>query len=437
MTATHQTAPGGTTADGTATGEREEIITGCDAVAQALRLLDVDVLAGYPIRPYDSVMTAVSKMIANGQMDAEFIVAESEHSQFEIGKHASLVGARSFIGSSGVGWMYGMEALVVTASLRLPVVALVGNRALDDPGAFGVEHNDALMVRDSGWLLYWVESAQEALDTTLMAYRVAEDKRVMLPCALSMDGAFLTHSQHIVRVPDGELVRRFVPPYDLGDRRFHPDNPISVAPQFNEDWVMEARRQSDAAMRRARAVIREATEDFARVFGRGPQDPYLDTYRMEDAEYALLGMGTVGMVGKVAVDRLRAAGQKVGFVRIKWFRPFPRPELRSVLRGLKGVGVVDRDYSFGSSSHGGVLYTEVAAALFPEQRTPVLVPFIAGLGGREVSVENMQEMQEVVERVTARGERDASCRWIGVRGPDADPRATADDNRENVEEGAP
>ncbi|HZV50183.1 MAG TPA: pyruvate ferredoxin oxidoreductase [Candidatus Dormibacteraeota bacterium] len=416
-----------TTTRGTVTspaeaGEREEIITGCDAVAQALRLLDVDVLAGYPIRPYDSVMSAVSKMIANGQMDAEFIVAESEHSQFEIGKHASLVGARSFIGSSGVGWMYGMEALVVTASLRLPVVALVGNRALDDPGAFGVEHNDALMVRDTGWLLYWVETAQEALDTTLLAYRVAEDPRVMLPCALSMDGAFLTHSQHIVRVPDAELVRRFVPPYDLGDRRFHPDNPVSIAPQFNEDWVMEARRQADAAMRRSRAVIQEASREFVRVFGRGAQDPFLDTYRMEDAEYALVGMGTVGMVGKVAVDRLREQGRKVGFVRIKWFRPFPGPELRSLLGGLRGVGIVDRDYSFGSNAHGGVLYTEVAAALYPEPRRPRLVPFIAGLGGREVSVENLQEMQEVVEQVVAGQEQEVTCRWIGVRGPREDPR---------------
>jgi pyruvate ferredoxin oxidoreductase alpha subunit len=332
--------------------------------------------------------------------------------------------------------MYGMEALVVTASLRLPVCALVGNRALDDPGAFGVEHNDALMVRDTGWLLYWVESAQEALDTTLLAYRVAEDKRVMLPCALSMDGAFLTHSQHIVRVPDPGPVGRYVPAYDLGDRQFHPDNPISIAPQFNEDWVMEARRQADNAMRRARGVIQEATAEFHQVFGRGPADPFVDSYRMEDAEYALIGMGTVGMVGKVAVDRMRAAGKKVGFLRVKWFRPFPRPELRTLLRNVKGVGVVDRDYSFGSSSHAGVLYSEVAAALYPEPRRPVLVPFIAGLGGREVSVENMQEMEDTVEQVTARGEQDLTCQWIGVRGPETDPRYDGTQNPEAPEGGA-
>jgi pyruvate ferredoxin oxidoreductase alpha subunit len=189
-------------------------------------------------------------------------------------------------------------------------------------------------------------------------------------------------------------------------------------------------------MRRARGVIKEATADFHRVFGRGPEDPFVDSYRMEDAEYALIGMGTVGMVGKVAVDRLRAQGKKVGFLRVKWFRPFPRPELRSLLRNLKGVGVVDRDYSFGSNSDAGVLYTEVAAALYPEPQRPVLVPFIAGLGGREVSAENIQEIADITEQVTARGEQDATCQWIGVRGPEADPRYAAGTSPEPAEGGA-
>lgn len=416
VTVVQSPASGAETQDGRSP-EDEEILTGCEAVAEALRLADVDVLAGYPIRPYDTVMATVAKMIADGRMDAEFIIADSEHSQFEIGKHASLVGARSFIGSSGVGWMYGMEALVVTASLRLPVVALVGNRALDDPGAFGVEHNDALMVRDTGWLLYWVESAQEALDMTLFAYRLAEDHRVMLPCALSMDGAFLTHSQHVVRVPVCELVERFIPPLDLGDRRLHPDNPQSVAPQFNEDWVMEARRQSDAAMRRAHGVIQEIAGEFESAFGRGWEDPFVEAYRLEDAEYVLVGMGTVGMVGKVAVDRMRSEGKDVGFLRVKWFRPFPSDEIRAALGGCKGVGIVDRDYSFGSNAYGGVLYTEIAAALFPLPSRPVLAPFIAGLGGREVSVEDMVAIEAMVEQASVRPRGEVDCRWIGVRGP--------------------
>ena len=182
-------------------GEREELISGSEAIARACALADVDVITAYPIRPYDTVMQFVSKLIANGELKCEYIVAESEHSQFEIVKHASAVGARVFAGSSGVGWFYAFEALAVTCGLRLPMVAMVGNRALDDPGAFGCEHNDALAVRDLGWMLNWVATAQEAMDTAFMAWRVAEDPRIFLPCAISTDGAFLTHSQQLSRFP--------------------------------------------------------------------------------------------------------------------------------------------------------------------------------------------------------------------------------------------
>src|ERR671936_2802413 len=165
--------------------EKELLISGSEAVAEGLALADIDVVTGYPIRPYDTVIQAIAKKISGGQLVAEYIVAEGEHSQFEIVKHASTVGARVFCGSSGVGWAYAMECLVVTPPLRVPMVCLVGNRALDDPGAFGVEHNDALFVRDLGWMLVWIDTSQEAIDTTLLAYRIAEDRRGLLPLALS------------------------------------------------------------------------------------------------------------------------------------------------------------------------------------------------------------------------------------------------------------
>ena len=174
--------------------EREELLSGTDAVAEAVRLADVDVFSAYPIRPYTGVMDKLAKFIADGKFDAEYIIADGEHSQFEIAKHGSSVGARAFAGSSGTGWLYAMEALAATSTDRLPVVALVGNRALDDPGAFGVEHNDAMLVRDLGWLIVWAATAQEALDTTLIAYRVAEDPKVRMPCAVAIDGGYLTHS---------------------------------------------------------------------------------------------------------------------------------------------------------------------------------------------------------------------------------------------------
>src|SRR5919202_4162224 len=328
-----------------ATGEETSLSTGSEAIAVACKLADVDVITAYPIRPYDTVMQYVAKLNANGEMDCEYIVAESEHSQFEIVKHASAVGARVFCGAWGVGWMYGMECWGVTPPLRVPMVALVGNRALDDPGAFGVEHNDALVVRDLGWLLCWIDTSQEALDTTLIAYRVAEDRRVFLPLAISADGAFLTHSQALTLVPPKEKVDRFLPRYDRGDLLLHPDNPITVAPQANEDWVIEIRRQNDEAMKRAVGFIEEAYAAFRRVFGRGPENPWFEEYMADDAEVILIGMGTISLPIKVAIREMRSQGKKVGLVRLRWFRPFPTEQLVKALSKASAIGVIDRDYS--------------------------------------------------------------------------------------------
>lgn len=394
--------------------EQELLITGSEAVAVACKLADVDVITAYPIRPYDTVMQYVSKLIADGELDAEYIVAESEHSQFEIAKHASAVGARVFCGSSGVGWMYAMESITVTPSLRIPMLALVGNRALDDPGAFGVEHNDALAARDLGWMLVWVDTAQEALDTALIAWRVAEDRRVFLPCGLCCDGAFLTHSQALVRVPSQEKVRRFLPPYDRGDLLLHPDNPITVAPQANEDWVMEIRRQTDEAMRRAKQVLREAVAEFEQIFGRRYGNPFFEEYMTEDADVVLVGMGTVSMPCRVAIRQLRQEGKKVGMVRIRWFRPFGAEELAATLSRFKAVGVIDRDYPGGGPHFSGAVANEVRAALYPAPQHPPVLGFIAGLGGREVTVPDIRRMVDMLYKAAA-GEPQPLTTWIGVR----------------------
>jgi len=393
--------------------EEELLLTGSEAIAHALRLADVDIVGAYPIRPYDAVMQAVAAMIADGKMDCEYIVAEGEHSQFELVKHASAVGARSFVGSSGVGWFYAFEAIAVTAGLRLPVVANVGNRALDDPGAFGVEHNDALAVRDLGWLMTWVETGQEAFDAAVIAYKVAEDPRVMLPCAVSTDGAFLTHSQHLVKIPPREVVEQFLPKYDLGDRLFHPDNPITIAPQVDQDWLTEIRKQNDAAMRRAPDVIREAYREYYELTGR-QREPFVEEYMTDDADYVLVGQGTIAMPGRVIVRRLREQGHKVGFARLKWFRPFPADEVVERLGRFKGVGIIDRDYSFGSPHHGGVLFTEFRAAFYDSPKRPAMINIIGGLGGREFTAADGQEMFNLLQQATA-GELKTNVHWIGVR----------------------
>jgi pyruvate ferredoxin oxidoreductase alpha subunit len=394
--------------------EEIALITGSEAIAVACKLADVDVITGYPIRPYDTVMQYIAKLIADGDFDCEYIIAESEHSQFEIVKHASVVGARVFCGSSGVGWMYAFEALTVTPALRVPMVAMVGNRALDDPGAFGVEHNDALAVRDLGWQLVWVDSAQEALDTALIAYRVAEDRRVFLPCAISCDGAFLTHSQGLVKIPSQEKVDAFLPRYDRGDLLLHPDNPITVAPQANEDWLMEIRRQTAAAMERSAGVIREAYKDFERIFGRSYGNPFFEEYETEDADVVLIGMGTLSTPVKVAIRKMRQEGKKVGFVRMRWFRPFAAEELAECLSRFSAVGVVDRDFSLGSPFHSGVLATEVRAAMNSSKKHPPVIGFICGLGGREVLLQDVEKMTGIVYEAAA-GKTQAPTQWIGVR----------------------
>ena len=395
--------------------EHEDLLTGCQAVSQGVRLADVDVIAAYPIRPYTEVMDALSKIIADGQLDAEYIIADSEHSQFEIVKHASSVNARAFAGSSGTGWCYGFEALVVTATDRLPVLFLVGNRALDDPGAFGVEHNDAMAVRDMGWLLAWVTTPQEALEHVLIGYRIAEDKRVRMPMALAMDGAFLTHSQHMVKIPTAEAVRQFLPPYDLGDGRLHPDNPISIAPQVNEDWVMELRRQNWDAARRARGVIKEAYGEFNAIFGERYSSPFFTEFMTDDADTVLIGLGTVCAPGRTACRRLREKGEKVGFVSLRWFRPFPTLELRESLKRFKAVGVVDRDFAHGSPDDGGILMHEVRSALYPLKNRPAITNIITGLGGRDVSIDDCIRMYEIAQKSKTEDKLDNFVTWIGVR----------------------
>ena len=394
----------------------EALITGAEAIAIACKLADVDVVTAYPIRPYDAVMQYMSQLVADGEMDCEFIVAEGEHSQFEIVKHASVCGARVFCGSSGVGWMYAMEALTVSPALRVPMVCMVGNRALDDPGAFGVEHNDALAVRDLGWMLNWVDSAQEALDMALIAYRVAEDRRIFVPLAISCDGAFLTHSQALVQIPSAEQVKKFLPRYNRGDLLFHPDNVISVAPQVNEDWVMEVRRQNYAVTEIACDVIREIYADFEKTFGRKYGNPFFEEYMTEDAEVVLLGMGTLSTPVKVAIRKLREEGKKVGFVRLRWFRPFPGPELAKCLGRFKAIGIIDRDFSFGSPDLSGVVATEVRSAMYSSSPTrPPVIGFIGGLGGREVTVPDVETMTDIVFQA-AKGKAQPLTQWIGLRG---------------------
>src|SRR3989454_24561 len=308
--------------------DKELLISGSEAVAEALTLADLDVVTAYPIRPYDTVMQAIAKKISGGQLVAEYIVAEGEHSQFEIVKHASTVGARVFCGSSRVGSMYAMECLVVTPPLRVTTVALGGDRAPREPRGCGREHNGALVAGDVRRVLWWVATAREA---------------------------------------------------------------------------------------RAVTVIEEAYADFRRVFGRGPENPWFEEYMTDDADVILVGMGTISLPIKVAIRELRAKGKKVGLVRLRWFRPFPTEKLVAALSKAKALGIIDRDYSFGSPFGSGVVANEIRAALYNADRRPPLLSFICGLGGREVTLEDVYKAVDLCSAAAAAGKSDAKTHWLGVR----------------------
>jgi pyruvate ferredoxin oxidoreductase alpha subunit len=249
----------------------------------------------------------------------------------------------------------------------------------------------------------------------LIGYRVAEDKTVRMPMALAMDGAFLTHSQHIVKIPSLAAAKKFLPPYDLAERRLHPDNPISVAPQANEDWVMEIRRQNWEAAKRARGVIKQAYKEFNAVFGERYPSPYFDEYMTDDAETVLIGVGTVAAPARTAVKRLREKGQKVGYVNLRWFRPFPTEELRECLSRFKSVGVVDRDFAHGSPDNCGILMHDIRSCMYPAKNRPAMVNFIGGLGGRDLSIADAQRMYDITAQAAKKDPENGYITWIGLR----------------------
>ncbi len=391
------------------------ITTGTTAIATAVMHADVDVISAYPIRPYTGVMNALAKMIADGEFDAEYIVADSEHTQFEIAKHAAACGARVFTGSAGIGWAFAHEALVVTPADRAPVVAMVGNRALDDPGNFGVEHTESLITRDVGWMMCWPENPQEAYDLTLMGYKIAEDPNVLMPYIVNCDGNFITHVRFPVDLPEVETAREFLPPIPPPRINvLHPSKPLSIAPHVDYYWGAEIRRQMDQAMRNAIDVTRRVHQEFYKVFGRGGP-PFIEETNTEDADVALIGLGGMAMPAKAAIWQLMKEGIKVGYVKLRRFRPFATDDIRNALRKFKVVAVLDNDFSFGSAHYGGIVFQEVRSALYDLSERPKVVNYLIGLGGREITVDTMRAICKQVDEIAKTGVVKETVQWVGLR----------------------
>jgi pyruvate ferredoxin oxidoreductase alpha subunit len=391
------------------------IATGTGAIAQAVKMADVDVISAYPIRPYTGVMNTLAKMIANGEFDAEYIIADSEHTQFEIAKHAAAAGARVFTGSAGIGVAYAHEALVVTPSYRVPVVAMTGNRALDDPGNFGPEHNETLTLRDLGWLIAWPETPEEAFDLVILSYKISEDPRVLLPSITSIEGGFITHAKFPVVIPPEKKIREFLP--SVPPKRpnvLDPETPLSIGPQVNDEWGMELRKQLDNAVEAAREVIKEAHRDYNRIIGRGGP-PFIEEINTDGADIALITVGGATMMARATVRELAKEGKKVGIVKIRRIRPFPYEELAQILPKFKAVGVLDINFSYGSPFRGGIIYQEVRSSLYDVEERPVVVDFLCVLGGRQVVKKDMMEMVGIVDEAAKKRKDEKKVYWIGLR----------------------
>jgi pyruvate ferredoxin oxidoreductase alpha subunit len=386
----------------------KKVITGDHAVAIGAKLCRVEVVPAYPITPQTLIIEHIADFVSDGEMDAKFLTMESEHSVMSAAAAASAAGARVFTATSSQGLAFMYEMLYATAPMRLPVVMANANRTLTAPPGIWCEYNDSMGVRDSGWLQVYVEDNQEALDMVIQSYRIAEDKRVLLPVMPCLDGFVLTHTVEPVEIPEQRDVDSFLPAYKP-DIILDPAMPAMIGTFMPAEYIMEMRRQTVEAVESAKKVIAEINDGFAKLFGRN-YGGMIDTYQIEDAEAVLITMGTVTSTSREIVDELRRAGKKVGIVKLRFFRPFPSEELRKVLSGASAVGVFDRSISYHG---GGPAYNEVCSALFGTA-IPI-VNHLAGLGGRDVTKEQIIKMFEITLKA-AKGEKVKVINWHNTRG---------------------
>ncbi|MFZ2411823.1 MAG: pyruvate ferredoxin oxidoreductase [Candidatus Methanoperedens sp.] len=386
----------------------KKVITGDHAVAIGAKLSRAEVVPAYPITPQTLIIEHIADFVNDGEMDAKFLTMESEHSVMSAAAAASAAGARVFTATSSQGLAFMYEMLYATAPLRLPVVMVNANRTLTAPPGIWCEYNDSMGVRDSGWLQIYVEDNQEALDMVIQSYRIAEDKRVLLPVMPCLDGFVLTHTVEPVDVPEQNDVDSFLPSYNP-DITLDPAMPAIIGTFMPAEYIMEMRRQTAGAFESAKKVISEINDEFAKDFGRN-YGGLIDTYRMEDAEAALITIGTVTSTSREVVDDLRKAGKKVGIVKLRFFRPFPEEELRKVLSSVSAVGVFDRSISYHG---GGPAYNEVRSSLYG--LTIPVINHLAGIGGRDVTKEQIIKMFDITLKA-AKGDKVKDIYWHNTRG---------------------
>ena len=362
-------------------------ITANEAVACAARLARVEVIAAYPITPQTTIVEKLASFIARGEMDADFIKVESEHSALTACMGARMAGVRAFTSTSSQGLEYMHEMLAYVSGGRYPLVLVNVCRSVALPWSIWGDQQDAIQQRDTGWIQIFTETGQEAMDMVLQAYRIAEDHRILLPVMICLDGFIQSHTEELVEIPDQESVDSFLPLYDPVVT-LDVDNPHTISMGGFGKHYAAWRREQQAAAEKAGEVIVEVGDEFARVFGRH-YGGLIEPYRCEGAEAVILLMGALTGTAREVVDEMRADGRAVGLIKVRAFRPFPAQPLRQALSPVRAAAVLDRDCSWG---YGGALATDLKAALYGLPEPPAMLNFIGGLGGADVSPGQMKYM---------------------------------------------
>ena len=389
---------------------RLKALSANEAVAEAVKDLDVDVIAAYPITPQTPVVEKLAEYVANGLLDAEFIHVESEHSALSAVLGASAVGARSFTATSSQGLLYMHEVLHIASGLRLPIVMGVATRALSAPISIWNDHSDIMNVRDSGWVIYFVSSAQEAYDTTIMAYRLAENPEVLLPVMVVYDGFIASHAIEPVRVEGRNAALEFAPK-KVSWETLNPQKPVTMGAITSPDYYYEIKYQQVVAMERALEKAREVEREFGARFGRGYG--LVEEYMMDDAEIALLVTASYWDNARIAVELARKRGFKAGALKLRLYRPFPREELLESIKNLKVLGIIDRAISYGARP-SGPLAAEIIASV-REKSNVVVQSIVAGIGQRAMHIDDYLRLFERLKELQERGERPDTTLFYGVR----------------------
>ncbi|HOK70751.1 MAG TPA: pyruvate ferredoxin oxidoreductase [Bacillota bacterium] len=385
--------------------------TGNEAVAEAMRQINPDVVAAYPITPQTEIVQIFSSFVANGKVDTEFVTVESEHSAMSATVGASAAGARAMTATSANGLAFMWEVVYIAAAMRLPIVMPVVNRALSGPLNIHCDHSDTMGARDSGWIQIFSENAQEAYDNTIQALRIAENSNVLLPVMVTMDGFIISHAMEVMEILEDEKVREFIGEYVPENPLLDVDNPVTIGPIDLQDWNFEHKRQQAEAMRNAKPVILEVAKDYAKLTGR--EYGLFEEYRMEDAEVAVVVLGSTAGTAKAVVDELRADGVRAGLLKIRVFRPFPAEEIAEALKDVKAVAVMDRSDSFNAV--GGPVFGDVRSALYDVENGPRIVDYIYGIGGRDVTPVHIRTVYADLAKIADTGQVENLLTYLGVR----------------------